>query len=86
MLEALEGHLRANLAKLEVSIATSRGPESLTAFAAAISATPVSALDAAKAGEVSSSRSQRKPSPILRTHFLERSRQRRGGRNRQLPS
>jgi hypothetical protein len=40
-LEALEGHLRANLGKLEVSIATSKGPESLTAFASEISATLV---------------------------------------------
>jgi len=35
-----------------VSIANSRGPESLTALAAEIGATPVSIVDAAKAGEI----------------------------------
>ena len=35
-----------------VSIANSRGPESLTALAAEIGATPVSVVDAAKAGEI----------------------------------
>jgi predicted dinucleotide-binding enzyme len=35
-----------------VSIANSRGPESLTALAAEIGATPVSVVDAARAGEV----------------------------------
>jgi predicted dinucleotide-binding enzyme len=35
-----------------VSIANSRGPESLTALAAEIGATPVSVVDAAKAGEM----------------------------------
>src|SRR3989475_11999603 len=35
-----------------VSIANSRGPESLTALAAEIGATPVSVIDAAKAGEI----------------------------------
>ena len=35
-----------------VSIANSRGPESLTAVAAEIGATPVSVVDAAKAGEI----------------------------------
>jgi hypothetical protein len=35
-----------------VSIANSRGPESLTALAAEISAMPVSVVDAAKAGEI----------------------------------
>ena len=35
-----------------VSIANSRGPESLTAFAAEIGATPVSVVDAAEAGEI----------------------------------
>jgi len=36
----------------QVSIANSRGPESLTAVAAEIGATPVSVVDAAKAGEL----------------------------------
>jgi predicted dinucleotide-binding enzyme len=36
----------------QVSIANSRGPESLTALAAEIGATPVSVVDAAKAGEI----------------------------------
>jgi 8-hydroxy-5-deazaflavin:NADPH oxidoreductase len=36
----------------QVSIANSRGPESLTAVAAEIAATPVSVVDAAKAGEL----------------------------------
>jgi 8-hydroxy-5-deazaflavin:NADPH oxidoreductase len=46
--------LGRHLAKLghHVSIANSRGPESLTALAAEISATPVSVVDAAKAGEI----------------------------------
>src|SRR5260370_1340325 len=35
-----------------VSIANSRGPETLTALAAEIGATPVSVVDAAKAGEI----------------------------------
>jgi hypothetical protein len=35
-----------------VSIANSRGPESLSAFAAEIGATPVSVVDAAQAGEI----------------------------------
>ena len=35
-----------------VSIANSRGPESVTALAAEIGATPVSVIDAAKAGEI----------------------------------
>ena len=35
-----------------VSIANSRGPESLAALAAEIGATPVSVVDAAKAGEI----------------------------------
>ena len=35
-----------------VSIANSRGPESLTALAVEIGATPVSVVDAAKAGEI----------------------------------
>ena len=48
------GTLARHLAKLghHVSIANSRGPESLTALAAEIGATPVSVVDAAKAGEV----------------------------------
>src|SRR4026207_1835352 len=36
----------------QVSIANSRGPESLTAAAAAIGATPASVVDAAQAGEL----------------------------------
>lgn len=46
--------LARHLAKLghHVSIANSRGPESLTALAAEIGATPVSVVDAAKAGEI----------------------------------
>jgi predicted dinucleotide-binding enzyme len=48
------GTLARHLAKLghHVSIANSRGPESLTALAAEIDATPVSVVDAAKAGEI----------------------------------
>jgi predicted dinucleotide-binding enzyme len=46
----LARHL-ANLGH-HVSIANSRGPESLTALAAEIGATPVSVVDAAKAGEI----------------------------------
>src|SRR5437879_3489125 len=48
------GTLARGLAKLghRVSIANSRGPESLTALAAEIGATPVSVVDAAKAGEI----------------------------------
>ena len=46
--------LASHLAKLghRVSIANSRGPDSLTALAAGIGAKPVSVVDAAKAGEV----------------------------------
>jgi 8-hydroxy-5-deazaflavin:NADPH oxidoreductase len=48
------GTLARHLAKLgyEVSIANSRGPESLTALAGEIGATPVSVVDAAKSGEI----------------------------------
>src|SRR5882672_3918863 len=48
------GTLARHVAKLghQVSIANSRGPESLTALAAEIGATPVSVVDAAKAGEI----------------------------------
>src|SRR5436309_3121059 len=48
------GTLARHLAKLghQVSIANSRGPESLTELAAEIGATPVSVVDAAKAGEI----------------------------------
>jgi predicted dinucleotide-binding enzyme len=44
------GILAHHLAKLghHISIANSRGPESLTALAAEIDATPVSVVDAAK--------------------------------------
>jgi predicted dinucleotide-binding enzyme len=46
--------LARHLAKLghQLSIANSRGPESLTALAAEICATPVSVVDAAQAGEI----------------------------------
>jgi predicted dinucleotide-binding enzyme len=46
--------LARRLAKLghHVSIANSSGPESLTALAAEIGATPVSVVDAAQAGEI----------------------------------
>jgi predicted dinucleotide-binding enzyme len=48
------GTLARHLAKLghQVSIANSRGPDSLTAFAAEIGATPVTVVDAAKTAEV----------------------------------
>src|SRR5215217_1767714 len=48
------GTLARRLARLGhlVSIASSRGPESLTALAAEIGATPVSVVDAANAGEI----------------------------------
>src|SRR5882672_10476337 len=48
------GTLARHLAKLghQVSIANSSGPESLTAWAAEIGATPVSVVDAATAGEI----------------------------------
>jgi 8-hydroxy-5-deazaflavin:NADPH oxidoreductase len=48
------GTLARHLAKLghQVSIANSRGPDSLTALAVEIGATPVSVVDAADAGEV----------------------------------
>src|SRR3990172_9244258 len=51
---SMGGILARHLAKLghQVSIANSRGPDSLTALAAEIGATPVSVVDAAKAGEV----------------------------------
>ena len=51
---SMGGILARHLAKLghQVSIANSRGPESLTALAAEIGATPVSVVDAAKAGEI----------------------------------
>ena len=51
---SMGGTLARHLAKLghQVSIANSRGPESLTALAAEIGATPVSVVDAAKAGEI----------------------------------
>ena len=50
----LGGTLARRLAKLghQVSIANSRGPESLSALAAEIGATPVSVVDAAKAAEI----------------------------------
>ena len=61
------GLLARHLTKLghHVSIANSRGPESLTALAAEIGATPVSVVDAVKPQKSSSWRSQRRPSPDL---------------------
>jgi predicted dinucleotide-binding enzyme len=51
---SMGGILARHLAKLghHVSIANSKGPESLTALAAEIGATPVSVVDAAQAGEI----------------------------------
>ena len=51
---SMGGILAGHLAKRghHVSIANSRGPESLTTLAAEIGATPVSVVDAAKAGEI----------------------------------
>ena len=51
---SMGGILARHLAKLghHVSIANSRGPESLTALADEIGATPASIVDAAKAGEI----------------------------------
>jgi predicted dinucleotide-binding enzyme len=51
---SMGGILARHLAKLghQVSIANSRGSESLTALAAEIDATPVSVVDAAKTGEL----------------------------------
>ena len=51
---SMGGILARHLVRLghQVSIANSRGPESLTALAVEIGATPVSVVDAAKAGEV----------------------------------
>src|SRR3954468_16841126 len=51
---AMGGTLARHLAKLghQVSIANSRGPGSLTVLAAEIGATPVSVVDAARAGEM----------------------------------
>jgi predicted dinucleotide-binding enzyme len=51
---SMGGILARHLAKLghQVSIANSRGPESLTALASEIGATPVSVVDAAKAGDI----------------------------------
>jgi predicted dinucleotide-binding enzyme len=48
------GALARHLARLghHISIANSRGPESLTALAAEIGATPVSVVDAANAGDI----------------------------------
>jgi predicted dinucleotide-binding enzyme len=50
----LGGTLARQLAKLghELSIANSRGPESLTALAAEIGATPVSLFEATKAADM----------------------------------
>ena len=64
------GTLARRLAKLghQVSIANSRGPESPTALAAEIGATPVS-VDAAK-GRLLLSRSQRRLSPIFHGSYL----------------
>ena len=50
----LGGTLARHLARLghQVSIANSRGPESLTVLAAEIGATPVSVADAVRAGDI----------------------------------
>jgi predicted dinucleotide-binding enzyme len=50
---SMGGILARHLVRLghQVAIANSRGPESLTALAVEIGATPVSVVDAAKAGE-----------------------------------
>jgi anti-sigma factor RsiW len=62
------GTLARHLAKLghHVSIANSRGPESLTALAAEIGATPFPLSTPPKPEKSSSSRSQRRPSPSFR--------------------
>src|SRR5882757_4822515 len=51
---SMGGILARHLAKRghHISIANSKGPESLTALAAEIGATPVSVVDAAQAGEI----------------------------------
>ena len=51
---SMGGILARHLAQLghHVSMANSRGPESLTTLAAEIGATPISVVDAAKAGEI----------------------------------
>ena len=51
---SMGGILARHLVRLghQVSVANSRGPESLTALAVEIGATPVSVVDAVKAGEV----------------------------------
>jgi len=51
---SIGGTLARHLVRLghQVSIANSRGPESLTALAAGIGATPVTVADAARAGEI----------------------------------
>jgi hypothetical protein len=51
---SMGGILARHLARLghHISIANSKGPESLTALAAEIGATPVSVVDAAQAGEI----------------------------------
>ena len=51
---SIGGTLARHLARLgnQVSIANSRGPESLAALADEIGATPVSVVDAVKAGEI----------------------------------
>ena len=51
---SMGGILARHLAELghQVSIANSKGPESLIALAAEMGATPVSVVDAAKAGEI----------------------------------
>ena len=68
----LGGTLACRLAKRghQVSIANSRGPESLTALAAEVGATPVSVVDAAKAGEFVIISIPTKASPIFRGSCL----------------
>ena len=54
----------------QVSVANSRGPESLTALAVEIGATPVSVVDASKPEKSLSSRSPRRPSPIFHGRYF----------------
>ena len=85
---SIGGTLARRLAELghQVSIANSRGPESLAALAAEIGATPVSVVDAANAGEIvilcDPNEGRRRSSA---GSVCERAEQRRRDRYRQLP-
>ena len=86
---SMGGTLARHLAKLghHVSIANSRGPESLTALAAEIGATPVSVVDAAQAGEIVIIAIPTKAvADLPQGAVCERAEQRRRHRYRQLPS